>query len=82
MRLHSRKCNWKYRLKNGGHCVSSNVLKLICPLYASVNQVSIGSGNDLSSIRRQAAWTNAALLSIGPLAANFNEILIETLTFS
>ena len=44
-----------------------------------VNQVSIGSENGLSPIRRQVIiWTSAGLLSIGPLGANFNEILIKT----
>ena len=44
-----------------------------CRLYASVNQVSIGSDNGLSPIRRQAfVWTSAGLLSIGPLGTNFS----------
>ena len=43
----------------------------------------IGSDNGLSPVRRQAIiWTNAGLLSIGPLGTNFSEILIEILTFS
>ena len=43
----------------------------------------IGSDNGLSPDRRQAIiWTNAGLLLIGPLRTNFNEILIEILTFS
>ena len=43
-----------------------------------MNQVSIGSDNGLSPIRRQAIiWTNAGLLSIGPLETNFSEILIK-----
>ena len=43
----------------------------------------IGSDNGLSPDRRQAIiWTNAGLLLIGPLGTNFNEILIEILTFS
>ena len=34
----------------------------------SVNQVSIGSDNSLAPVRRQAIiWTNAGILSIGPL---------------
>ena len=42
----------------------------------------IGSDNGLSPDRRQAiVWTNAGLLLIGPLGTNFNEILIEILTF-
>ena len=43
----------------------------------------IGSDNGLSPDRRQAIIrTNAGLLLIGPLGTNFNEILIEILTFS
>ena len=42
----------------------------------SVNQVSIGSNNGLSPIRRQAIiLTSAGLLSIGILWTNFREIL-------
>ena len=37
-----------------------------CCIYASVNWASIGSGNGLSPVRRQAiTWTRAGLLSIG-----------------
>ena len=47
------------------------------------NLTIIGSDNGLSPGRRQAIiWTNAGLLLIGPLGTNFNEILIEILTFS
>ena len=43
----------------------------------------IGSDNDLSPGRRQAIiWTNAGILLIRPLGTNFNEMLIEILTFS
>ena len=43
----------------------------------------IGSANGLSPGRRQAIiWTNAGILLIRPLGTNFNEILIEMLTFS
>ena len=46
-------------------------------LYASVNQVSIGSDNGLSPGRRQAIiWTNAGLLLIGLLGTKLSEILI------
>ena len=39
--------------------------------------VSIGSGNGLAPVGRQAiTWNNAALLLIGPLGTNFSEILI------
>ena len=52
--------------------------------YTCVNKLaSIGSDNGLSPGRRQAIfWTNAGvLLLIGPLGANFIEILIKILTF-
>ena len=52
-------------------------------MYGSVNWVSIGSDNGLSSIRRQAIiWTNGGILLIGLSGTNFSEILIEILTFS
>ena len=48
-----------------------------------MNWVSIGSGNGLSPALRQAiTWTNADLLSIGPLGTTFSENWIEILTFS
>ena len=54
-----------------------------CHMYAAVNQVSIGSNNGLSPIQCQAIiWTNAGLLSIGPLGTNFSAILIKTQNFS
>ena len=55
-----------------------------CHIYAaSVNQVSIGSDNGLSPIRRQAIiWASAGLLSIGPLGTNFSEILTKIHNFS
>ena len=47
-------------------------------VYVAVKRVSIGSGNGLSLVQRQAIpWTTAALLSIGPLRANFGEIWIK-----
>ena len=43
----------------------------------------IGSDNGLSPSRRQAIiWTNAEMLSIGPLGTKFSEILIEIHTLS
>ena len=52
-------------------------------IYASVNQVIIGSDNGLSPIQRQAiTWTNADLLLIGPLGTNFSEIGIKMQNFS
>ena len=42
----------------------------------------IGSDNGVSPGRRQAIiWTNAGILLIGPLGANFNETSIEIHTF-
>ena len=46
-------------------------------------QVSFGSDDGLSPIRRQATIsTNAGLLSIRPLRTNFSEILIKIQNFS
>ena len=43
----------------------------------------ISSDNSLSPGRRQAIiWTNAGILSIGPLGTNFSDILIENQTIS
>ena len=43
----------------------------------------IGSDNGLSPGRRQAIiWTNAGILSTGPLGTNVSEILIEIYIFS
>ena len=47
-----------------------------------VKLIIIGSDNGLSPGRRQAIiWTNAGILSIGPLGANLIEILIGVQTF-
>ena len=44
---------------------------------------TIGSDNGLSPDRRQAIiWTNAGILSIGPLGTKFSEILIAIHVFS
>ena len=44
----------------------------LCRIYASMKWISIDSGNGLSPSRRQAiTWTNAPILLIGPLGANF-----------
>ena len=52
-------------------------------IYASMNWVSIGSGNGLSLVWHQAiTWTNAGLLLIGLLGINFSEIQIRILSFS
>ena len=55
----------------------------LCHIYASVNWISIASGNGLSPIQRQAiTWTNAHFLSIGPFGTNFREIRIKIPNFS
>ena len=60
--------------------------KLISPkrrINASVNRVSIGSANGLSPMPHQAIfWTNAGLLSIGPLGTNFGGIFVKIQNFS
>ena len=46
------------------------------------NLTIIGSDNGLSPGRRQDIfWTNAGMLSIGPLGTNFSETLAEITTF-
>ena len=52
--------------------------------HICVGELAIfGSDNGLSPGRRQAIiWTNAGILSIGPLGTNFSKILIEMQTFS
>ena len=51
-------------------------------IYAWGNRISIGSDNGLSPIRRQAnIYTNAGLLTSGPLKTNFGEILIKMQNF-
>ena len=55
----------------------------LCCIYALMNQMSIGSDNSLSPIRRQAIiQTIAGLLSIGPSGTNFSGILIKMKNFS
>ena len=52
--------------------------------HICVSKLTItGSDNGLSPGRRQAIiWTNDKILFIVPLRTNFNEILIEVITFS
>ena len=46
------------------------------------NLAITGSDNGLSRRCQAITWTNAGILSIGPLGTNFSEILIEINTFS
>ena len=58
-------------------------LPLVPHIKASVNWVSIGSGNGLMPVQHQAIiWTNADLLLIGSLGTNFSEILMKIQNFS
>ena len=73
---------------------TTNVCKVVCILYTVFSHLTyepicvskltiIVSDNGLSPGRRQAIiWTNAGILLIGPSGTNFNEMLIEILTFS
>ena len=59
------------------------VAQICVNIYASMNLVSISSGNGMSPVPHQAiTWTNAGLLSIGLLGSNFSEIHIRILSFS
>ena len=52
-------------------------------MHICVSKQIIVSDYGLSPGRRQAIiWTNAGILSIGPLETNFSEILIEIYIFS
>ena len=54
-----------------------------CCIYASVNCVSIGSGNGWWPVWHQAiTWNNAGVLSTGLLGMNFNKNQIGILSFS
>ena len=58
-------------------------LPLVSHIYASVNLLSIDSGNGLSPFRCQAITrTNAGLLSIRLLGTHFSEVRIGILSFS
>ena len=66
-----------------GILFSPIVISPQCRISASVSWVSIGSGNGLLPIQRQAiTWTSADLLSIGLLGTNFSEIWIAIEHFS
>ena len=66
-----------------GFCLYGKLISPWWHIYASVNQVSIGSDNGLSPTQHQAIiWTNARLLSIKLLGRNFSEILIKIQDFS
>ena len=75
-------CDILSYLLNTTHCLSINLSPQV--LHICIGELgSIGSGNSLSPVRRLAiTWTNADLLSIGPLGTNFREILIKIHNFS
>ena len=51
-------------------------------MVSSFISVNIGSNNGLSPVRWQAiTWTNADLLSIGPIETYLSDILIKLQTF-
>ena len=65
------------------HSDKDELISPYCRIYASVNWVSISSGNGLSPVRHQAIiWTNTGLLSIGLLGTIFNKIRIAIRSFS
>ena len=79
------------RNKTQTECVIIGMLCVLCLInslrpsdaYSVGNLTIIGADNGLSPGRRQAIiWTNAGILLIGPLGANFSEIFIEFLAFS
>ena len=61
----------------------SSLISSSCCIYALVTWFGIGSDNGLALDRRQAiTWSNADLLSMGPIWTNLNEIWIEIQNFS
>ena len=78
-----RKWNHALQRKKNKQMFWGSLISPYCHIYASLNPVSIGSGNGLSPEQRQAiTGTNADLLSIGPLGTNFSEIVIKIPKFS
>ena len=74
-------CAWPHRM-SGLYLKSLTHWGRVTHICVGTN-TNIGSDNGLSPGRHQAIiWTNAGILSIGPSATNFSEILIESLTFS
>ena len=68
----------KQQLDKQSTCLWFNSSSLNAANMGSMNWVSISSGTCLSPVWRQAiTWTNADLLSTGPLATNFCEIQIK-----
>ena len=67
------------RFRSGSGLIHWDRVTHICVSKLTI----IGSDNGLSPGQRQAIiWTNAGILLIRPLGTNFNEMLIEILTFS
>ena len=72
--------SWLFQLRAAGRpagCI--DIIQLIPTSVEYMHQwISIGSDNGLSPVSRQAIiWTNAGLVSIGPLATIFSEIRIK-----
>ena len=69
-------------IREPGQCLTLTNWGRGTHLYVG-EQPIIDSDNDLSPGQGQAiTWTNAGILSTGPLGTNFSEILIEICTFS
>ena len=70
---------WIYAALGGDELTHWGRVTHICVSKLNI----IGSDNGLSPGLRQAIiWTNAGILSIGPLGTNFSEIIIKIHTFS
>ena len=75
---HRNVCDSKWKISPGwwfNFMLLINSSPHVPHICASVNWASIGPGNGLSPVRRQAiTWTNTDLLSIGPLGTNYRGI--------
>ena len=77
-----RRCYQKGQQNMRKYCISLTHWRQVTQICISKLTI-IGSDDGLSLGRHQATiWTNAGILSIGPLGSNFSEMLIEIHTIS
>ena len=85
-RLHFKNVVWEFKYRP--FCLGLKFLNVLTHWGRVTHicvgeQTIIGSDNGLSPGQCQAIiWTNAGILSTGPLGTNFSETLIEIYTFS
>ena len=76
--FHLIKCIWKCLRMNAILFGPQQIIWTGWHIYASVIYISIGSDNGSSHKRCQEfIWTNAGILSIGPLGRNANKVVTK-----